>query len=309
MAQRMPTGPGEAVLRIGEVARRTGVSVSALRAWERRYGLLEPERTEGGHRLYSEHDVRRVLAMQVLLDEGWTASAAASEVSVRRTRVPTVVDDPVGAAGDDPATILQQRLRTAIDRFDSHELNTAIDDVFVRFDVGTALERVMFPVLRWLGEGWEKDPRVIAREHFATNALRQRLLRFVRSTAGASRVAVAAAPPREEHDVGLLGAAAVLSTANWSVRYLGPNTPMAVLAQACAEADADVALVASVEARHAQEFADEAPDLGRTLLVLGGVGFDQVDVDGAAHLRSGAVRELPTEVERLLQVHHERGTD
>jgi MerR family transcriptional regulator, light-induced transcriptional regulator len=69
-----------AVLRIGEVSRRTGVAVPTLRAWERRYGLLEPARTEGGHRLYSQADVERVRAMSRLLDDGWSAAAAAREV-------------------------------------------------------------------------------------------------------------------------------------------------------------------------------------------------------------------------------------
>ena len=64
-------------LRIGELARRVGVSTELLRAWERRYGLLEPARSDGGYRLYSDSDVARVEAMQAQLAEGLSAAEAA----------------------------------------------------------------------------------------------------------------------------------------------------------------------------------------------------------------------------------------
>ncbi|HEY6030458.1 MAG TPA: MerR family transcriptional regulator, partial [Gaiellaceae bacterium] len=63
--------------RIGELARRTGVSPDLLRAWERRYGLLEPVRTGGGFRVYSEEDEQRVRAMQAHLQRGLAAAEAA----------------------------------------------------------------------------------------------------------------------------------------------------------------------------------------------------------------------------------------
>jgi DNA-binding transcriptional MerR regulator len=70
-----------AAMPIGEVARRTGVTVVTLRAWERRYGLLRPTRTAGGHRRYSHEDVQRVLAVRDLTGQGWTVGAAARQVT------------------------------------------------------------------------------------------------------------------------------------------------------------------------------------------------------------------------------------
>jgi MerR family transcriptional regulator, light-induced transcriptional regulator len=67
----------EKLLRIGELSRRVGVSVELLRAWERRYGLLAPERTRGGFRLYGDEDVGRVLQMRANLDRGFAAAEAA----------------------------------------------------------------------------------------------------------------------------------------------------------------------------------------------------------------------------------------
>lgn len=67
-------------LRIGEVARRTGMTIAALRAWETRYGLLAPARSAGGQRLYREADITRVRAVRQLVAEGWSVAGAASQV-------------------------------------------------------------------------------------------------------------------------------------------------------------------------------------------------------------------------------------
>jgi DNA-binding transcriptional MerR regulator len=71
------TGAG---LRIGEVARRTGVATTTLRAWEARYGLLPSARTAGGQRLYGEADVGRVQAVRRLVDRGWSVAGAVAQV-------------------------------------------------------------------------------------------------------------------------------------------------------------------------------------------------------------------------------------
>jgi DNA-binding transcriptional MerR regulator len=71
------TSPG---LRIGEVARRAGVTTATLRAWEARYGLLPSARTAGGQRLYREADVGRVQAVRRLVDRGWSVAGAVSQV-------------------------------------------------------------------------------------------------------------------------------------------------------------------------------------------------------------------------------------
>ena len=77
MGTRPAAGAG---LRIGEVARRAGMTVAALRAWESRYGLLAPARTAGGQRLYREADVARVRAVRALVAEGWSVAGAVSQV-------------------------------------------------------------------------------------------------------------------------------------------------------------------------------------------------------------------------------------
>ena len=73
--------PPVELLPIGDLSRRIGVAVPTLRAWQQRYGVLRPVRTAGGHRRYSEADVRRVLAVRDLVADGWTVKAAARQVT------------------------------------------------------------------------------------------------------------------------------------------------------------------------------------------------------------------------------------
>lgn len=285
-------------LRIGEVSRRTGVAVPTLRAWERRYELLSPERTEGGHRLYSGSDVARVQAMQLLLDEGWSASAAAREVL--RTPAPVTHLRPVHGGGD-AATDLIRRLEAAIDAFDAPAADGVLDDVFARLEIPRAFDEVVLPVVRHLGDGWEDDPRVIAREHFATNVLRPRLQRLLRLAhrAGA-RECVAAAPEHEEHDLGLLAAAAAAADAGWRVRYLGARTPTTAIEHAVAEFGASVVLVGAVFREQGEAFLADRPVFARAAVVLGGNGFVPSDVSRLprAVFHDGSITELAATLDR-----------
>src|SRR3954452_25558848 len=105
------------LIRIGELSRRVDVSVDWLRAWERRYGVLRPERTAGGFRLYSAADEARLRAMQRHLAAGLSAAEAAAAV--------LAADAPVarGAARRD-------QLEAALDAFDAVRAHAVLDGLF-----------------------------------------------------------------------------------------------------------------------------------------------------------------------------------
>ncbi|WP_052665266.1 MerR family transcriptional regulator [Nitriliruptor alkaliphilus] len=291
-----------AVLRIGEVARRTGVAVPTLRAWERRYGLLAPARTDGGHRLYSDADVARVDAVQRLLDAGWSASAAAREVLRDVVPVTRLRPVPTSGGGDAAAEMVAQ-LEGAIDGFDAPSADGVVDDVFARLDVPRGLDEVILPVLREVGNGWQDDPRVIAREHFATNVLRPRLQRLLRvATPSTARICLAAAPEGEEHDLGLLASAVVAADAGWRVHYLGARTPTAAIERAAAELDPDVIVIGAIFRDQAEAFLADRPTFDRAALVVGGAGFVPADTARLRHavLHEGDIRTVAATLERAV---------
>ena len=292
-------------LRIGAVARRTGVAVTTLRAWESRYGVLRPGRTEGGHRLYSEADVDRVLAVLRLTSQGWSVSAAAASVTAERSpsRLGLVEDSDGGTERSRPADPSSARSREILARavrtYDAAEAEGVLDEAIARLGVAYALQDVVMPVLRDLGEGWREDPSLISAEHFATNSLRPRLMRIVTSARSANAPrCIAAAPPSEDHELGVLAAAAVAADLGFQVTYLGARTPTIALERSTETIRPDVVLVGAVTANAGREFVATLPELGDARLVVGGPGFAGLDEElppGTGH--AGALSEL----RRILQ--------
>jgi len=268
-------------LRIGELARRTGVSPELLRAWERRYGVLRPSRTESGYRLYSEADAERVVRMQELLRSGLAAAEAA-----RQAVEHVATDEPRGVA--DTA-----RLADALLDFHDADANQAFDELLADFTSDAVLEQAVLPVLRELGERWARGEISVAQEHFASNLIRGRLLGLARGwDRGFGPRALLACLPEEQHDLGLLAFGLALRGHGWRITYVGADTPVETLARA-AGAIAPAAVVAAVldRARLEPHVAALAEVARLAPLWIGGAGADAelAQRAGARWLESGPV--------------------
>src|SRR5512144_3345366 len=116
-------------LRIGEFARRVGVSPELLRAWEQRYGLLQPIRSEGGFRLYTAQDAERVARMKRGLDEGLSAAEAARRALAQARPAPGLglLDDA------------RRRLLSAVHVYDEAALHAVIAAALAGFSLETVL--------------------------------------------------------------------------------------------------------------------------------------------------------------------------
>jgi DNA-binding transcriptional MerR regulator len=252
-------------LRIGELGRRVGVNPELLRAWESRYGLLSPSRSQGGFRLYSDEDERRVREMQALLARGVSAAEAAR----------LVLSGGDGAQeGSEPLAYGLQELRLALDAFDEPRANQTLDGLFAAYGVETVLGRVVLPYLNDLGERWARGDASVGQEHFASNLLRGRLLGFARGWGqGRGPLALLACAPGELHDLGLIVFGLALSRRGWRVTFLGPDTPLDTLEEAVRDLEpALVVVTASTE----DAFAASAGPLRRlakaSRLAVGGHG-------------------------------------
>lgn len=206
---------GNAELRIGELARRTGVSVELLRAWEKRYGLLQPSRTNAGYRLYSAADEERVARMRRGLDEGLAAAEAAR----------AALEEPLVAAtnlGESTA-----ELRAALEAYDDASAQATLDALLAAFTFETVARDVLLPLLRELGDRWERGEVTVAQEHFASNVLRGRLLGIARGwDRGIGPRALLACAPEEQHELALIIFGIALRAQGWRVTYLGADTPV-----------------------------------------------------------------------------------
>ena len=245
--------------RIGELARRTGVNPALLRAWERRYGLIEPERTEGGFRLYSDRDERRVRRMVEHLESGVAAAEAA--------RFARAEEEPVAEAGE-------RSLFDALLAFDETAAHAAFDRLLADLGREAVLRDAVLPTLRAIGDGWERGDVSVAQEHFASGLLRGRLLGLARGwDRGSGPRALLAAPPGERHDLGLIAFGLALREHGWRVTLLGADTPLDTLREAAMRLSPAVVVLAAMDAAWLEAVAAELASLGADVpVVLAGAG-------------------------------------
>ncbi len=320
MAEEIATR-GRRLVRIGELSRRVGVRPETLRAWERRYSLLEPDRTSGGYRLYSPADETRVREMATLISQGLAASEAAtlareapnvaertgSDV-IEAGRAATSLEDvapavpnasvqaDVGAEAPASAatpvlTATTRELLAALTGFDDTRANVALDDAFARFSLDIVLDKVVLPVLVEIGEGWVGEEITIAQEHFASEFMRGRLLAVARGWgSGDGPLALLACPAEERHDLGLLCFGLALRERGWRIAFLGGDVPAATLTEAAAKLRPDAVIVAAIDAERFRAAHAALVHIGadHTLFLGGAGGNDQIARAHGAEYLPGA---------------------
>ena len=256
-------------MRIGQLSRRLGVSDHVLRAWERRYGVLQPVRSDGGFRLYSEADEARVRRMLELIAGGASAAEAAATVLAAEPAPGPVTD---GAPGQ--LTAGAQALRAALDSLDEGTAQRVLDELLGQFTIETVLRDVVIPHLRELGHRWADGEVSVAFEHFTSNILRGRLASLARGWGSSDGPrALLACPPGELHDLALLAFGIALNRAGWRVGFLGASTPIGDLARAAASMRVHRVVLAATAPERYLDVADELRDLAaRYPLAIAGAG-------------------------------------
>ena len=260
----------EGLLRVGELSRRSGVSTDLLRAWERRYGLLEPERSAGGLRLYSPTDLERVRLMKQHLASGLAAAEAAA-LALRDQGTASVVRPPA----------VRAELAEALEAFDEPRAQAVLDRLLTSTTVDTLLREIVLPYLDDLGDRWERGAASVAQEHFASGVLRGRLLALARGWGmGMGPAAVLACLPEEQHDIGLVSFGLALRSQGWRIVYLGPNCPIDTVAETARLVDATLIVLSGVDAGRASRVTGALKELAaRHRLALGGTAAAAVDAE------------------------------
>lgn len=227
----MPAETATSSFPIRELVQKTGVNASTLRAWENRHGILKPQRTPSGHRLYSEQDILRVRRLQELLAQGLSLG----EISDLLDRDSSQADFASGTAdGQPPPQALNpaweghvlETLRALAD-FSTERLDALYNEACALYPISIVTQELLIPVLHQLGLRWDKRPSGIAEEHFFTAWLRNKL--GARLHHGQSlrqgRPIILACLPEENHEIGLLIFSLGVLDLGHRVIYLGANMP------------------------------------------------------------------------------------
>lgn len=268
----------ERLYRIQKAAELTGVSQELIRAWERRYGVVSPERTDAGYRLYSNQDVAVLKRLKALTDGGLSISQAARTVPELLRELATERELSASAeTSRDPSLVRWQvEILAAAERLDQVRIDEVLDEALSALTPLAAFDALIVPVLHEIGERWHAGQLGVAQEHLATQALRTRVLSLLHGApAGGTRHVVVACFPEEQHEIGALGAALRFRYAGFRVTFLGQCTPVSELGAVVARCRPVLVGVSAVTDEGRSAFEAAAAELRNiipedTLVLLGG---------------------------------------
>jgi DNA-binding transcriptional MerR regulator/methylmalonyl-CoA mutase cobalamin-binding subunit len=269
----------ERAYRIHVAAEMSGVSEALIRAWERRYGALKPRRSASGYRTYTEVDIEVLRRLKQLTEEGVSIAEASQLLPKLRREAKEHLDRRDAAPRVPKAQQLElwrQEILTAAERLDQQAVEAILDEALAALPAVAFFDEVLAPVQREIGDRWHRGRITVAEEHLVTQAVRQRVLVLLQqSPRRGKRHVVCACFPKEDHEVGLLGAALRFRHAGWRVTYLGARTPPEHLARVVNSLEPDLVALSVVADPGAGPFAAELDEvLGAlpvgTKIVLGG---------------------------------------
>lgn len=264
------------------VAERTGLTPATLRAWERRHGVVDPGRSAGAQRLYSDLDIERLRLISDLSAVGYSLSQLSTYTTATLTRMARQSPGAVAASDTgDPAS--EGRTHAAINRLlalarvlDSGALRAALTQVVFTLGPSVALETIVSPFLGRLGAAWSCGDVSIAQEHLASGVVRDTLGWMLQTAAPSDEAPtfVATCVAGEQHEFGAMMAAVAATIAGWRVLYLGANLPAGEIARATKLARAHVVGLSIVNPQPSSILRDELTELraqlGKRTVVLAG---------------------------------------
>ncbi len=222
------------------VAQRTGLSPHLIRVWERRYGTIQPERSGGNQRLYSDTDIERLLLLKVVVDAGHSIGTVASLNLDQLRSLATSVGKPplivTQLGGARPAAIpppsrqpegFLEAAFAAASSLDTVALEQVLDEASVALGQVALLGQVIAPLVHRIGEAWRVGDLKVAHEHHATAVIRTFLGHSSRALAihPAAPALLVTTPAGQLHELGAVLVAACASAHGWRVVYLGPSLP------------------------------------------------------------------------------------
>jgi MerR family transcriptional regulator, light-induced transcriptional regulator len=216
---------------IKQAARLTGVPEASLRAWERRYAVVVPQRNASGYRVYDEAALAIVSTMRRLVDDGWSPAEAAAAVRNGTAPATPVDEAPIRdtpAVDQSNADACTQLLLASAARLDTVGLEESLDGGFALGSFEHVVDTWLFPTLEALGEGWARGEIDVAGEHAASAAVHRRLSAAFDAAGSRSRgpTVVVGLPPGSQHDLGALAFATAVRRRGLDVLYLGADVPV-----------------------------------------------------------------------------------
>ena len=257
------------------VSQQLGLLPGTLRAWEQRYGIVHPARSEGGYRLYDDDDLDALRAMADLVAAGIQPAQAAEQVRSSRVspsrEVPGAIGSPAGLP--DPAALM-----AASRGYDVRLLEDTLDAAFGAAGFEYVIDEWLMAALIPVGQAWMDGDLDIAQEHFISAAVMRRLTAAFDAAGHArgGRHVVTGLAPGAIHEIATLAFATMLRRAGLRVTYLGPDLPVASWVQAVRTIHPDAVVIGAPRVTDSAAATDIVTSLGHvspgTAVYIGGAG-------------------------------------
>jgi DNA-binding transcriptional MerR regulator len=283
---------------IRSAAKIVGLSIDVLRAWERRYRAVVPERGTRG-REYSPEQVERLILLRQLIERGHSIGgiAALDEVALGR-----LIDTPVAKPEPQSGKNLLDPILEFLDRFDQSGANQEVGRLAALLPPRALVYEVVLPLMHEVGERWHQGTLMIAQEHMASAIVRNLLGSMVRlnQAPGDTRKIILGTPAGEHHEFGSLAAAMIVATSRLDPVYLGPDLPAAELIEAARRTEARSVIlgITTLENGISEQLLAINSGLPDSVeLWIGGAGIATLDPSAGVLLKDFAM--LESECRRL----------
>ena len=283
------------------VVRETGLKPDTLRAWERRYGVPTPQRTDSGHRLYSQHDINTLRWLLDRQNEGMSISRAIElwnrlesegadplltpiTPGAHRHYEPRTASSPTeqpALSGGDVVTQLREAWVNACLAFDEFHAEQLLAQAFAVFPIEIVCLDLIQRGLAQIGDSWYRGKITVQQEHFASALALRRMEALLTSTPAPTRPGriIVSCPPEEEHTFVPLMLSLLLRRRGWDVVYLGANVPLRSLESTLSAVRPSLVVLTAQQLNTAASLLEMAEVLfnERVPVAFGGLVFTQVE--------------------------------
>jgi MerR family transcriptional regulator, light-induced transcriptional regulator len=261
---------------IKHAAEMVGIPVATLRAWQRRYRVVNPERSTAGYRLYGNEDIAVLRRMQALVTSGWSPKEASKAAASGEARVGTMPaprpDAPRGSGSADEAAPDLVEAAAALDPF---AVSRMLDEHFATSSFEQIVDSWLLPQLDRLGRAWADNRVTVAGEHMVAAAVQRRLSAAFDAAGQDSRRSsflLTGLPSGSRHELGILSFATAARRQGLAVLHLGTDLPLADWLSAVERQQPDAVVVAVPTPSDVASAAKLVQRLSarQTLVALGG---------------------------------------
>ena len=294
------------------VSQMTGLSVHVIRAWEKRYNVVVPERTDTNRRLYSEEEIEKLRLLNEAVQNGHNIGGIAN-ISIQELKSILHQEKRTALKGvseeltSDVDSLLSSCIE-AVKAYDRKELETILLKASSKLSQPALIENLVVPLVYKIGDLWHEGIIRVANEHLATASIRSFLANMIEQNEPSENapIIISATPRGQDHELGAMIVGVTAAPLGWKVIYLGPNLPVEEIAAVADSLEAKVVALSIVYPGDDQQLKLDLHNLKRILpqstsVIIGGrvaaEYSDTIDEIGATYIKD--TKQLRLELDSI----------